>query len=226
MKKHDLYLDSETLDSLDDSDIASLPNEQRIEALRFGLAVTSDDMFGWRTWTSSLVDMLWLHLSAPTMRAVGWDILTYDLPVIRHAVQHGTRQRDERDEIVDALDLSAEIVAATTRHYRLDTIARSNLKRGKIMGTQMVIEWLRAGDPASMIKATDHCRNNVQLVMDLYDLIQHNQPLLLPGRLEPTESGWLKTNEATLRLWFTPDGRWLRVEDLRGQVQTERPNPL
>jgi hypothetical protein len=212
--EHDLYLDSETLNSLEDPDISRLPKEARINALRFALAVTYDDLYGWRTWTSSSANLLWTHVATPGVRVVGWDILEYAVPVLRHAAG--------RDEAVDALDLSAEIMAATKRHYRLDTVARVNLAHGKILGTQQVTQWLRAGDPTSMAKATEHCRNNVQLVMELYALGVSGQPLLLPGRLQPDQSGWFKTNEATLRLRLTPEGHWQQVEDLRGNVVTPR----
>jgi hypothetical protein len=212
---YDICLDSETLDSLNDAAIARLPPTERVSALRFGFAATYDEIYGWRTWTTSLVNMLWTHLSMSGARVVGWDILDYDLPVIAHAA-------DSQPQGVVALDLSAEIAAATGRRYKLDTIARANLGRGKILDTPLVIEWLRKGDSASMQQVTAHCRNNVQLVLDLMALIQRGQPLLLPGRLQPSASGWPKTNEATWRLHFEPMGEWRRCEDLRGVLVKER----
>src|SRR5689334_10898667 len=122
--------------------MAKLPPQARVNALRFGLAATYDEIFGWRTWTTSLANLLWTHLTMAGVRVVGWDILDYDLPIIRHASHH--------DEPVLALDLAAEINAATGRQYKLDTIARANLGRGKILDTHLVINWLRAGDSASM----------------------------------------------------------------------------
>ena len=83
----DIFIDSETLDSLHDPHITRLPPGERIGALRFGLAVTYDGTFGWRSWTSSLVNLLWNHLTMPGLRIVGWDVLEYDLPVICHAMQ-------------------------------------------------------------------------------------------------------------------------------------------
>lgn len=211
----DIFIDSETLDSLHDPEIVRLPEAERIGALRFGLAVTYDEMFGWRTWTVSLAEMLWRHLAMPSSRVVGWDILDYDLPVLRHASRSHAPMR--------ALDLSAEIRAATDRHYTLDTVARANLNRGKILDTQLVIGWLRVGDSASMTKVTEHCRNNVQLVMDLCERITQDQPLVLPGRQQTTESGWLRTREANLRLSFSSDFLWQRCEDLRGRLIKARP---
>src|SRR6266498_5461564 len=83
----DIFLDSETLDSLQDPQVTQLPAEQRLNALRFGMAVTYDDMYGWRTWTQSLATLLWTHLTMPDARVVGWDILDHDLPVIRRSAQ-------------------------------------------------------------------------------------------------------------------------------------------
>ena len=212
----DIYLDSEALDSIYDSRIAQLPPEERLKALRFGLAVTYDEMYGWRTWTQSLVEMLWTHLSMSNSRVVGWDILAYDLPVLRSCAQS--------DAPVQALDLSVEIEAATQRRYKLDTVTRSNVGHGRIQETQIVIDWLRSGKADAMTKATEHCQNNVQLVRDLMELIHREQPLLLPGRLQPDdeETGWFKTKEATLRVYFTPQGEWMRCEDLRGKLISER----
>lgn len=213
----DIYLDSETIDSLYDQRITQFPPAERLNALRFGLAVTYDEMYGWRDWTQSLVHLLWTHLSMTNTRVVGWDILEYDLPVIRNCAH-------QPDVPVQTLDLSAEIEAATHRHYKLDSVARTNLGRGKIQDTQIVIGWLRAGDPYSMTRATEHCHNNVQLVYDLMALIQRGQPLLLPGRRQPDEEDteWYKTKEATLRVYFAPRGEWLRCEDLHGKLIAER----
>ncbi len=215
MADRDIYIDSETLDSLHDTRIARLPPQERASALRFGLAATYDEIFGWRTWTSSLAHLLWNSLSMPGLRAVGWDILEYDLPVIRAAAH--------RDEPVAALDLSAEILAATGRRYRLDTVARANLGRGKVQDTYLVIEWLRSGDPASMARATEHCRNCVQLVMDLFVLIRRGQALALPGRLSTGSYASPVSSEANLRAVFSPDGRWLRCEDAHGHTIAQRP---
>jgi len=213
----DIYLDSETIDSLFDQRITRFPAAERLNALRFGLAVTYDEMYGWRGWTQSLVYLLWTHLSMSNTRVVGWNILEYDLPIIGNCAH-------QPDTPVQALDLAVQIEAAAHRHYRLDSVARANLGRGKIQDTQIVIGWLRAGDPDSMTKATEHCRNNVQLVRDLMDLIQHGQPLLLPGRRQSDEeeTEWTKTREATLRAFFSPQGDWLRCEDLRGKLIVER----
>jgi hypothetical protein len=211
---HDIVLDSETLDSLHDPHITRLPKDERIRALRFGLAVTHDEMFGWRTWTPSLTNLLWEHLTMPGLRIVGWDILSYDLPVICHTVHCDLEN--------ETLDLSAEIEAATGRHYRLDTVARANIHRGKIQDTYMVIDWLRHGDPASMTLATAHCRSNVQLVMDLLVFVAQGNCLTLPGRQDSGSFTHRVTNEATLRVNFTADGRWQHCEDLKGQVLATR----
>ncbi len=213
MEPHDIYIDSEALDTYDDMRLAKVPKEARSAAMRFGLAVTYDDVFGWRVWTPSLVPLLWTHLTAPDLRVVGWDVLEYDLPMIRHAAQARV--------IPATLDLSAQIKAATNRAYKLNTVARTNLGRGKVMDTRTVIEWLRRGDYDSMSNATAHCRNNVQLVIDLYELIRHGQPLTLPGLARPNEKA-RSESDMPLRIWFTPDGEWLRYEDLRGHVLSTR----
>ena len=214
MQPQDIYLDSESLDTLHDAHIVKLPLAQRAGALRFGFAVTYDEMFGWRTWTTSLVDLLWTHLTMADIRIVGWDIEEYDLPMIRGAVQD--------EEPTPFVDLSAQIMAATRRHYKLDSIARANLNRGKILDTGLVIEWLRAGNSDAMTKVTEHCRNNIQLVMDLFDLIRQGQPLVLPGRQQSADLGWDRMKEATLRIFFTPQGEWLRCEDTKGHMISQR----
>ncbi len=210
----DIYLDSEPIDSTNDPHIARLPEAQRVNALRLGLAITYDDMYGWRMWTPSLATLLWTHLTIPGTRVVGWGIVNYDLVIIRSSTTVHTAPR--------VLDLSAQIEAASRRRYKLDIIARTNLGRSKSVDTQTVVGWLRAGDEASMIKATEHCHSNVQVVMDLLNMLQRGQPLVLPGRLETDERGWARTREATLRVYFTPEGEWLRCEDLRGKLVTER----
>ncbi|MCL4506634.1 MAG: hypothetical protein M1434_01420 [Chloroflexi bacterium] len=210
MADADIFIDSETLDSLHDTHIARLPPKERVRALRFGLAATYDDTFGWRTWTSSLAHLLWNNLSMPGLRVVGWDILEYDLPVLSAATQH--------EEPLSTLDLCAEILAATGRRYHLDTVARANLGRGKVLDTYQVIEWLRKGDPASMEQATQHCRNCAQLVMDLFALIKRGQTLMLPGRLSPGSYSKPMSAEDHLRVLFALDGRWQRCEDSQGRV--------
>jgi hypothetical protein len=152
----------------------------------------------------------------PDARVVGWDILDYDLPIVRNSAHTNATTSP-----LPTLDLSVEIKAATGRRYRLDFVARANLGHGKSMDSQTVIGWLRAGDPNSMIKATEHCRNNVQQVMDLLNLLR-NQPLVLPGRQEPDERGRPRKKEDTLRVYFTPEGEWLRCEDQHGKLIKER----
>ena len=215
LELRDIYLDSEALDTFDNLRIVGVPQE-RSGPLRFGLAISYDDMYGWRIWTSSLIGLLWTHLSAPEMRVVGWDVLAVDLPMIAHVVQ--------AQKMPTALDLSAQIRAATARAYKLDTVARANLGRGKVMDTVTVIEWLRLGDSVSMSKATEYCRNKLQLVIDLYKLIKQGQPLVLPGRLRPAEA-LVRRDEETLRVWFSPQGEWARCEDTKGHVLSERQQP-
>jgi|GEM_PF-3222445 len=213
----DIFIDSETLDSLHDPHITRLPPGERIGALRFGLAVTYDGTFGWRSWTSSLVNLLWNHLTMPGLRIVGWDVLEYDLPVICHAMQCSCPN--------PILDMSAEIQDAIGRHYKLDSIARANLGRGKLMDTYLVIEWLRKGDSVSMTRATEHCHNNVQLVRDLLAFVRRGAPLVLPGREKSRDYAQPAANEETLRLYFNPDGAWVRCETTHGAVINQRTVP-
>ncbi len=211
----DIFLDSEALDSVHDPHITRLPHADRIGALRFGLALTHDATFGWRTWTSSLVSLLWHHLSMPGLRIVGWDILTYDLPIICNAMQ--------RECPNPILDLSAEIRDATARQYRLDTIAYANLGHGKLIDTYQVMEWLRKGDGVSMSRATEHCRNNLQLVMELLAYVQSGRPLMLPGRRKSRDYAHPAADESPLRLQFNASGAWVRCEDAHGSVVKQRP---
>lgn len=108
-------------------------------------------------------------------------------------------------------DLFFLIRQATGRWYSLETIAQHNLNRGKLADGQRAAEWLRSGDPEQIAKATEYCRHDVQLTIDLHAILLAGSPLRLPPRAKRQE-----LNE--IHWWL--DGRVERIPDAIGAVST------
>lgn len=203
-----IYLDIETLDFFQDAHIAALPRDQQLAAIRFGLAVTyRTNLDRWQEWhidhAVNLCDLLgWCDLPI-----VGWNIIDFDLPVIRCNVRRAGYEPGEIKQTV--VDLFALIRQATGRWYKLDLVAEANLGRQKLSHGQQATEWLRAGDPDSLRLAAEYCREDVQIVVDLHAKLLTGQPLRLPPRAQ--------RNEINEILWWL-DGRVERVPDAVGAV--------
>lgn len=212
-----IYLDIETLDFFADAHIKSLPRAEQLTAMRFGIAVTYNDVADeWLEWTPDQLPDLWAYLRYAHSDApvAGWNIAEFDWPVIRNNVArfgdailyHG--RQPELD------DLFQRIKAKTGRWYKLEVVAQTNLGRGKSADGQQAAEWLRewseSGDQEALRKALDYCRLDVELERDLY-LHLAQQPLRLPPRVERGE-----LNE----LLYYADGTVERLPDAMGVVST------
>lgn len=183
-----IFFDIETLDFFHDPAIAALPREQQIGALRFGVAVTyNDHMDMWLTWSLDELPMLWSYLVNENI--CGWNIRAFDLPVIHaNLARFHDYPNADLDPIGRVVDIVDDIRQATGRWYKLDTVAQANLGRGKIAHGQQATEWLRSGDPALMRKAAEYCRDDVALVVALYEKLRRGEALVLPPRLERGET--------------------------------------
>lgn len=213
-----IYLDIETLDFFQDVHIARLPREAQLAAMRFGCAVTYHSRLEqWREWRtpSRLLDKLIWDWNP----VVGWNILDFDLPVIaNNAVARGWTPGEQlpyaeswRDCLSASriIDLMALIRDATRRWYSLETVAVTNLGRGKLADGQQAAEWLRSGGPEQIARALEYCRHDVQLVIDLHAILLRGEPLRLPPRA--------KRQEINEMLWWL-DGRVEYIPDALGAI--------
>lgn len=176
-----IYLDIETLDFFQDPHIAALPRGDQIAAIRFGCAVTHDSVAEtWREWLDA--DDLLRYLRHGRSSLCGWNIIDFDLPVIGNSAKSQSGPAS-----IQAIDLFDLIRQATGRWYKLDVVAQENLGRQKLSHGQQATEWLRSGDPAQMAKALEYCREDVQLVVDLHQLLLDGEALRLPPRLARRE---------------------------------------
>lgn len=95
------------------------------------------------------------------------------------------------------LDLCALVQRETrrlggrARWYSLDAISEANLGQKKSGNGREAAEWLASGDPALRQRAVDHCTNDVQLVMALYERLLAGKGLRCPPRPERGEEGEL-----------------------------------
>jgi DEAD/DEAH box helicase domain-containing protein len=180
-----IYLDIETLDFFQDPHIAALPRARQLAAIRFGLAVTYDARSGaWNHWFADDLAGLWDHL-AGAEQIVGWNIISFDIPVIGANLARSGRTIQTGDP--PCCDLFDLIRRDTGRWYKLDVIAETNLGRQKLAHGQQAVEWLRAGDTESLRLAAEYCQEDVQIVMDLHAILEQGMPLRLPARRERRE---------------------------------------
>lgn len=194
-----IFFDIETRDFFADPQIAALPRAQQLAALRFGVAVTYDDAADeWREWLPDDLPALWQYMINRDL--CGWNIVAFDLPVIHYNL---SRQFNypaaDLDPLGAVVDLFGDIRWATNRWYKLGVVAEANLGRGKIAHGQQAAEWLRSGDMDQWRKAAEYCRDDVQLVVDLWRTLERGEPLLLPPRSERDETDEVRfTYETTL----------------------------
>lgn len=195
-----VYCDVETTRFFSDPEIARLPRAAQIPALAtyVGVALTYDQVSGWRTWWPQDMPALWAVLRGNQI--AGWNVIHFDVPLIQQAAALAGVSDPGLDPWT-ALDLFAEIRTRTSRWYKLEEIAQANLGRGKSGDGQLAAEWLRSGDPILAQHAADYCRLDVQLVRDLHQ-IAGDLGLLLPARGKDTDP-------ALYRYWINDDGsRW------------------
>lgn len=196
------YLDIEILDWFQDPAIAALPRWRQHAALRFGLATTYIDNgvdargqedCGWQTWWPDDIKQLWLSIVRASGPIVTWNGDEFDIPyLIVQAVRAGITTDPWRD-LPESLDLMALIrheskrLSGKERWYKLEVIAQANLGRGKIGHGDEAAAWLRSGDPELIQRAADYCRDDVQLLIDLYARLRSGEPLICPARPDRRE---------------------------------------
>lgn len=151
----DLFLDIETLDWIGP--------DRDISRIRFGIAVTCAvrDGESWMEWYTGEAAGLWSQISCAE-RVIGWNITSFDLPIIARAVGR------EFSPALCVVDLFDEIRRDTGRWYKLGDVAERNLRRGKSGNGVVVVDWLNSGDPALVRKAFNYCRDDVELVKELF----------------------------------------------------------
>lgn len=183
--------------------------------MRFGCAITAqiddsapnDHNPTWREWTADQVGDLYTYLIVCRQPIVGWNLIGFDWPVIKHnAHRAGWTDAHIGYEIVDMRDLFAMIRTDTGRWYSLETVAVTNLGRGKLADGQQAAEWLRSGEPELLRKAMDYCRHDVQLTIELHSLLLRGDSLLLPKRADRRELNDLRWRPGTVEHVVGDDG--------------------
>lgn len=204
-----IYLDTETTRFFADPEIARLPRAEQIPALAkyFGIGVTYDTSYGWRSWQAHETPALWNALIG--QQVVGWNVIWFDVPLVQQAAVLAGVSDPGLDPWF-SLDLFAEIRTRTGRWYKLEEVAQVNLGRGKLGDGQQAAIWLRSGDPERIAQAAVYCREDVQLVIDLHYVAQ-TAGLLLPARAkDPTPD--------VFRWWVNADGSAWKLADAEGRV--------
>ncbi len=156
------------------------PREMQLKEMVFGIAVTYNDYTKeWREWGIKDLVPLWKYLQNTTV--CGWNIVNFDIPVIRLTLQGDGYPADDS---IRAWDIFNQVKEKTGRWYSLNVIAKANLGREKTAdGAQAALwlqEWLSTQDDALLRKAFDYCRNDVWLEYSLYAHLQTGKPLVLP----------------------------------------------
>lgn len=177
----DIHFDVETTNTFQDPDVANLPRPQQILAMRFGIAVTYDIQDDWKLWLPDEVEALWEKLSQPGVRLVGWNINSFDVPVVRNAAKAPLHHPDPI--CFDPFDI---IRTYTKRWYKLDVIAERNLGRNKTGDGLQAVAWLNSGDPYQIAKAAFYCGKDVELEMEVCNLLDRDK-IILPARSERGE---------------------------------------
>lgn len=196
------FLDIEILDWFSDPAIASLEPWRQHRMMRFGLATTygllSDRNFnegerGFITWEEHEIASLYNYIVGTGETIVTWNGDMFDIPyLITHATRLGVTN-DAWGELPPSLDLmmlirrATKLMEAKERWYKLEVITMANLGRGKISHGDEAALWLRSGDPELIQKAAEYCQDDVQLIMDLYALLERGLPLNCPKRPDRRE---------------------------------------
>lgn len=224
-----IFLDIETLDFFQDEHIKSLPRDKQLEAMRFGIAVTIDDEESSpRIWREADIIELYNYLVWCGKAVVGWNIDSFDLPVIVHSARRaGWDMLEIEHETIRTFDLFAEIRKYTNRWYKLETVCQSTLGRGKLADGQRAAEWLRSGDTQ---KAIEYCTDDVTLVQELHNRFSMGQRIILPPRPERGEINridwWIRLppradpSEFSVTPWGK-NGGFERIPGMLGAVSTK-----
>lgn len=208
-----VVLDIETLDFFRDPEIAKLPREEQIKAIRMGVAVTATltpTGVQYMTWWPEDIGQLVWHLIeyAPIC---GWNINGFDIPIVGHELArqtglpledilvHGSEPAHYAGDsmeakehlaillpIVPTVDLFAIVRERIGRWYKLEEVAQATLGRGKSADGQQAAEWLRQGDK---YKAADYCRQDVELETALLIQSMTHDGILLPAYNKRGDAG-------------------------------------
>lgn len=173
-----IVLDIETVNFFNRLD--QRPRELQLRDMIFGLAVTYDDQTGeYKEWGMKDLVALWLYMKSQTV--CGWNIIDFDIPVIRYALQGDGYPADES---IMAYDLFHLIRQKTGRWYSLNAATKANLGREKtadgLQAAKWLAEWLETKDETLYRQAMDYCRNDVALEYALYEKLSKGESLELP----------------------------------------------
>ena len=176
-----VFFDLETRDLLSDPHFAGMSRSQQIKALTFGMAITFDDVSQeWRTWWPPDLPALWQYLCSAE-EVIGWNIVDFDIPVVQANLRRSGRTI-KKTEVVRPLDMFAVIRDKTDRWYSLQDVVSANLNAGKSADGKQAVKWLQAGDPQSLKLVEEYCRQDVQLLISLFKLLENGQRWILPAR--------------------------------------------
>jgi hypothetical protein len=174
------------------------PRETQLKEMTFGIAVTYDDEADeYKEWGITDLPALWAYMQGKVI--CGWNIVSFDIPVIRYTLQGDGYPAFET---LMAWDLFLQIREKTGRWYGLEQIALENVGRGKsadgLQAARWLQEWLSTQDPDLLRKAFNYCRGDVELEYALYAHLKAGKPLKLPPLVGKG------TNET---FYYQPDGR-------------------
>lgn len=159
-KQSRIYLDVESQKS------AQEVGGWKPELMLFGLAVTHDDVHGYRTWyekdIAALVDLL---LSSD--QVIGYNLIDFDLKLIA--------AYDRRVEQVahKAVDLLTQINSALGFRLKLDDVARATLGKGKTGDGMLSLSLWKQG---RLAEVEAYCEMDVELTKELHiHALQHGK---------------------------------------------------
>lgn len=168
-----IYLDIETSRFFQDPEVASLPRSKQLDMIAGGRVFAITYCNGvWYTWNDPRD--LWAYLRGSLI--ITWNGNEFDIPVVQKAASLGGYDDPSLDPWY-SLDLFAECRVRTGRWYKLGFIAEGNLGRGKSGDGQSAAEWFRSGE---IERVEAYCRDDVQLLVDLYHVAQTTGLLLPP----------------------------------------------
>lgn len=190
-----IILDLETCNWFSKGD--SRPRGIQLKEMIFGIAVTYDDVTReYKEWGMKDLVGLWLYMKKNIV--CGWNIIDFDIPVIRYNLQGDGYPADES---IEAYDLFHLIREKTGRWYSLNAATKANLGQEKtadgLQAAKWLAEWLETKDETLYRQAMDYCRNDVALEYALYHKLHSGSPLELPVMPE---------KKFFSRMYYNPDG--------------------
>jgi hypothetical protein len=205
-----IIVDIETTKFFDHPDVKKLPRQQQLEAIPFGLAVTydskSDEHILWHG--EVVASSLWEYLLNSGQIVGGWNIIRFDLPIIKRAA--ATFPGFDPGLTSPAVqDLFDRIIVHTQRWYALGFIAEVNGLGGKSGDGQQASEWLNSGDRALIQRCAEYCKRDVDLTWQLY------QMAATCGLYLPARPGRKHPERENFRIWIDGE-RWRLLDEDSG----------